>query len=190
MHTYTRSLCPMLKTGVVSTRVMGFGAWLRSAREERGLSLRQLAERAHNVCTFGYIAQLERETLGKKGQTYQPDLEIVDALAVALEKPMDEARLAAGYAPLSPAEPQPPQNLEELMAALESLGVTHLEWADPEKIKHAPPEAFADVLRAIRLAIRIALEQQEQQNKQDDDDVTNTTTTTTKEIIDYSSHAS
>ena len=77
-----------------------FGEWLKIARENKGYSLRQLESRINKLCTFGYLHQLERGETGKKGQTYSPDIEIVDALAVALDKPIDDARLAAGYAPL------------------------------------------------------------------------------------------
>lgn len=68
---------------VVNT--MGFGQWLKEARTQQRLSLRELAARTNGACTFGYLSQLENGRGGKKG-IYQPDIEIVDALAGALSK--------------------------------------------------------------------------------------------------------
>jgi transcriptional regulator with XRE-family HTH domain len=80
------------------TKMMNnFGEWLVKWRGESGLSLRNLEKRINKICTFGYLNQLEQEVKGKKGQVMRPDENIVEALAVALNRPIDEARLAAGY---------------------------------------------------------------------------------------------
>lgn len=133
---------------------MSFGSWLKQARAERGLSLRQLARRANNVCTFGYIAQLEHETRGKKGQEMRPDLEIVDALAIALDKPINDARSAAGYAPLS-ATPQEPQTARELIDRLWELGI-HIEFADID-IDSGDPETLERVKGVIAAVVKASL---------------------------------
>lgn len=79
---------------------MTFGSELKKKRTEKRFSLRELARRTNDVCTYSYIAQLEGERGGKKG-TYSPDVEIVEALAKALDWDINEARLAAGYAPVN-----------------------------------------------------------------------------------------
>jgi transcriptional regulator with XRE-family HTH domain len=130
---------------------MGFGQWLKAARQQRGYTLRELANRAHNVCTFGYIAQLERETAGKKGQEYQPDVEIVDALATALDRPIAEARLAAGYA----APPKEPQTVDELVQELYRLGILdHIEFT--EEFDDSP-EALERVKTSLGVVLRTIL---------------------------------
>ena len=78
---------------------MHFGDWLRERREERGLSQGDLAKAANDVCTSAYISNLERGVyVGKNGEASRPSVEIVDALAAALNVPLVEARVAAGYA--------------------------------------------------------------------------------------------
>ena len=138
--------------------MMDFGEWLRAARTSKGYSYRTLAKRANNVCTFGYISQIESGVTGKNGKPFQPDLEIVDALAAALGKDIDEARLAAGYAPRSLTAGRP-ESLDELMALLERAGIDHIEFADRDKFADASPDDLEKVLDSIRIAVEVALQQ-------------------------------
>ncbi len=76
----------------------GFGKWLKAKREARGLSMRALVEKADNVCSPSYIAQLETNYyIGKRGNPMQPSEEIVKKLAIALGEFVNEARKAANY---------------------------------------------------------------------------------------------
>ncbi len=76
----------------------GFGKWLKAKREAQGLSMRALAEKADNVCSASYIAQLETNYyVGKRGNPMQPSEEIVEKLAIALGEIVNEARKAANY---------------------------------------------------------------------------------------------
>jgi len=76
----------------------GFGKWLKAKREAQGLSMRALAEKADNVCSPSYIAQLETNYyVGKRGNPMQPSEEIVEKLAIALGESVNEARKAANY---------------------------------------------------------------------------------------------
>ncbi|MDQ3711303.1 MAG: helix-turn-helix domain-containing protein [Acidobacteriota bacterium] len=76
----------------------GFGKWLKAKREAHGLSMRALAEKADNVCSPSYIAQLETNYyVGKRGNPMQPSEEIVEKLATALGEFVNEARKAANY---------------------------------------------------------------------------------------------
>jgi transcriptional regulator with XRE-family HTH domain len=89
-----------MQYATTNTLTMGhFGEWLRAARNARGLSLRRLEERIGGICTYSYLSQLENGETGKKGNVYRPDREIVVALARALDVPVDEALIAADYAP-------------------------------------------------------------------------------------------
>lgn len=76
-----------------------FSDWLKTYRKESGLSLMQLKAAIGDLCSDAYLSKLENDRYrGKKGKPALPDIEIVDALATALNRPVDEARLAAGYA--------------------------------------------------------------------------------------------
>jgi len=80
------------------TEIDGFGKWLKVKREAQGLSMRALAEKAGNVCSASYIAQLETNYyIGKRGNPMQPSEEIVEKLAIALDEFVNEARKAANY---------------------------------------------------------------------------------------------
>ena len=140
-----------LVKGLVNT--MAFSEWLKQARDDRKLSLRELARRTNGACTFGYLSQLENSRGGKKG-VYQPDIEIVDALAKALDKNIDEARLAAGYAPTF--QTSPPQSIPELIEALERLGIEAplLYGGYPDD---PDGEGFREVLERIYLDIQLVV---------------------------------
>jgi len=79
-------------------KINNFGKWLKAKREAQGLSMRALAEKADNVCSPSYIAQLETNYyVGKRGNPMQPSEEIVEKLAIALGGSVNEAREAANY---------------------------------------------------------------------------------------------
>ena len=85
-------------------KIDGFGKWLKAKREAQGLSMRALAEKADNVCSPSYIAQLETNYyVGKKGNPMQPSEEIVEKLAIALSESVNDARQAANYPPIDEA---------------------------------------------------------------------------------------
>ena len=82
----------------LSIEINGFGKWLKAKREAQGLSMRALAEKADNVCSASYIAQLETNYyVGKSGNPMQPNEEIVEKLAIALDEFVNEARKMANY---------------------------------------------------------------------------------------------
>ncbi len=82
----------------LSIEIDNFGKWLKVKREAQGLSMRALAEKADNVCSPSYIAQLETNYyIGKRGNPMQPSEEIVEKLAIALGEFVNEARKAANY---------------------------------------------------------------------------------------------
>ena len=117
-----------------------FSKWLKDYRRESGLTLIQLRDAIGNLCTDAYLSRLENDRFaGKKGKPAQPSLEIVDALAKALNRPTDEARLAAGYAPLSKTLPLP----EPVAKAFARSG--HLNENDMELIAN-----FVDMLESQR----------------------------------------
>jgi transcriptional regulator with XRE-family HTH domain len=78
-----------------------FDRWLKEAREKRGWSGPELAERAHT--TKQTVSQIERQQPHPvSGAPYRPSMAMVDKLARALGLSIGEARRAAGFAaPLS-----------------------------------------------------------------------------------------
>ena len=80
-----------------------FGEWLRAKRQARGWSLRELANRAGDVCSPQYISQLEKNAYpGKDGEPMQAGEIIVERLAAALGEPVNEARALANYPRIDP----------------------------------------------------------------------------------------
>lgn len=78
---------------------MSFGKWLSEKRMAANLTQPELAKRVG--FSASYVSALERdEPNARDGSPRRPRVEKVDKLAKALGVPKDEARLAAGYAPL------------------------------------------------------------------------------------------
>lgn len=76
-----------------------FGEWLKTQRNNKKWSTRKLAGKAGNVCTAGYITQIENNSyVSKKGKPMRPCEEIITALAEALDADVNEALELAGYA--------------------------------------------------------------------------------------------
>lgn len=77
---------------------MNFGKWLLEKRKEQRLTQTGLGVRA-GIST-SYVSTLEREQPhGITNAAPQPTVEVVESIAKALNADIDEARLAAGYAP-------------------------------------------------------------------------------------------
>lgn len=96
-----------------------FGKWLRARRLDLGLTQAELGERIDRTgqAISAYECGTVRSTSGRK---IRLDVSVVDALARALQAPINEAREAAGYAPVlkssqpSPAVVQATRYLEDL----------------------------------------------------------------------------
>ena len=101
-----------------------FGDWLRETRTRKGIGVRELAALVEGECSASYISYLERNVyVSKNGKPTRPSESIVSALAGALEVPINEARLAAGYSAVTTGI-----SIDELMRDFASLfaGYLHL----------------------------------------------------------------
>lgn len=126
---------------------MTFGKWLVAKREAIGLTQPQLAKRAG--ISVSYVSALERdEPNAKDGSPRRPRIEKVDKIAKALGVPTDEAREAAGYAPLDPK----PKTAREALAAIEKLipGFEGVLWS-----KDMTDEDAEDMLEAFKVIARL-----------------------------------
>lgn len=81
------------KVGQVAT----FATALKSARNARGLTQRQLIERCGNQFTESYVSQLENGKRHENGELIRPSRDVVDSLADALRKSRTEFRKLTGY---------------------------------------------------------------------------------------------
>jgi transcriptional regulator with XRE-family HTH domain len=119
----------------------GFGGWLKRRREFRGLTQKQLGERAG--VSQSYIARLERGT-------HEASRDVVEAIAAALGVSQKEALRAAGLLPLLQVETEYFDD-PDTIAVLESYrGLTP---AGKELVKSAiksVEEIAAEVVREHR----------------------------------------
>ena len=82
-------------------KVSEFGKWLRKWRKARGLTQKQLAGKSG--CVHSLISAYERGVRSDvSGDYMRPETRLVERLATALDRPVEEARALAGYLP-SPA---------------------------------------------------------------------------------------
>lgn len=84
----------------------------------------------------------------------RPRVEKIDAIARALGVSVDEARLAAGYAPAKPLAK--PQTIPELVAALEQMGIEapqlfggYPQDPDGEGFKEIVERIWLDILMVV-----------------------------------------
>lgn len=94
---------------------MSFGEWLRKNLNSSGLSNSELARRVEISST--YIGNLVRDYSPNmtSHRAPRPSEAVVEKIAKALGRPLNEARLAAGYAPLGE------ETMEGLFSGYESL---------------------------------------------------------------------
>jgi transcriptional regulator with XRE-family HTH domain len=114
-----------------TVQINPFGEWLKTKREEQGLSIQALAEKAGNICSASYLAQIETDYyFGEKSNPMKPEEATVEKLATALNQSIDEARKAAGYLPFEPSSEEEIKG--ELLDALhkyKQLSVKSREFA-------------------------------------------------------------
>lgn len=97
-----------------------FGNAIREKRKEQRLTVEAAAKKIG--ISKQYLSVLERAVPSLyTGKSIVPKLETVDLIAGALNWNLDEARLAAGYAPKTIT--RRPETIPELVAALEQLGI-------------------------------------------------------------------
>lgn len=151
--------------------ISSFGQQLKQKRKKAGLTQSQLAQRANYICTEAYISQLENNKyVGKKGEPMRPSVEIVDALAIALNWSVGEARVAAGWAP--PVEsPEHKNRLETLVENLkESVMRSGAGELEDERVQE---KVFRNLQRIAETMIQDELEEQRQKSKKARKDAAN-----------------
>jgi transcriptional regulator with XRE-family HTH domain len=127
----------------MSAEFLFFGEWLKARRLERRMSQETLAGKAD--ISKAYVSALERgKPHPSSARPRQPDLNVVDRIALALGVALDEARQAAGYAPPprsilphaapeTPTSPTPSPDSRSNMPSLaspEALQCAFESWAE------------------------------------------------------------
>ena len=97
-----------------------FGDVLRSELRNKGVSAAQLSRRS-GVTKQHLSKLLNNERSTRTGTVTKPSVETVHKIARGLGWNIDEALLAAGYAPKTIT--RRPETIPELVAALEQLGI-------------------------------------------------------------------
>ena len=140
---------------------MSFGKLILTRRKALDLTQAQVAERVG--VSVSYISALERaESFGKYERERKPSVEVVDKLAKALQIDGDELRVKAGYAPGQPLVIKKPSTLDELVEALEALGVENLHFHEHDRLRTATPRQLQEVLDAVKLAVQLIIARQGQ----------------------------
>ena len=77
---------------------MTLGQLIKTERNKRGWSIRDLADQIGNICRHQYLSLLEKDPVSKKsGDPIKPRREILEALAKAFRLPVHTVLHAAGY---------------------------------------------------------------------------------------------
>lgn len=131
-----------------------FGEYLRKALDDAGMRPAELARRS-GITKQGLSRLLNDTPHTITGAPPKPELSTVEKIARALGLDVNEARLAAGFAPS--AKEMPPENLQELVQALYKLGIiSHIEFADLEELKDSS-EALDRVRASLGAAFTASL---------------------------------
>jgi transcriptional regulator with XRE-family HTH domain len=148
------------------TMLIEFGQWVRQWREEWGYSQEALAVLVG--VTKGYISNIERaERSSYTGLPSRPDIDIVDKLAVALKRPIIEARNLAGYG----------LPVDQVKTVEDALKVTQL--LDRKGLSDADREAIRPLLESADRMIELLKEKGESsrvvrpESREDVDDLMN-----------------
>jgi transcriptional regulator with XRE-family HTH domain len=103
-----------------------FGEWLKKWRKARGLTQVQLAIKAD--CAQSTVSEYERgEKREGSDEFMRPDPDLLERLATALRRPIEEARALAGYMP-SPV----PVTMKDVDRVLEAQEYSDGEFRDME----------------------------------------------------------
>jgi transcriptional regulator with XRE-family HTH domain len=155
-----------------------FGEMVRVARLEKGWSQRELARRSKKSAT--YITYIESgRNPSAADNVFKPSRDAVEAISRALGLNMDEALMAAGFAPDNQITLRKPQTLDELIDALEQLGISNLMFHEHDRLRTATPRQLQEVLDAVKLAVQLIIARQENEggnnsSGQSHDDESNT----------------
>lgn len=126
--------------------VMTLGDWLRQHRKNKGLTQKQVADRAG--VSFSYVSTLEREQAHSiTAKAVQPRRDRVAALAKAVGGNIDEALKLAGFSPKSAMETESAEFVFKFGAGL--IGYDELTDIQKELVKETA-QHLIDTLRRTK----------------------------------------
>jgi transcriptional regulator with XRE-family HTH domain len=123
-----------------------FGQWLKKWRLARKLTQVELARKAD--CGQSIISQHERGVRQEVGGDFiRPEPDLVERLATALDRPVEEARALAGYLP-SPA-PVTMKDVGQVMESLPAIGYYNRENPQGVSISPALMQEFIQAVKKL-----------------------------------------
>ena len=135
-----------------------FGRRLARWRKTAGLTQGELARRVGVTPT--YISHLEREVgPAGSGQKLRPMIEVVDAIAAALDVPLAEVRCAAGYDP--PEETSASCEVVTNTFGEGDFAALHLMY---ERLTPERRTQFRPIIEMVSRELEMMLKEQEEQN--------------------------
>jgi len=138
---------------------MTFGDVLRRKLQELDLTAAEVARRS-GVTKQNLGRILNNTPHNQSGAIPNPSVETVDRIAKAIKWNINEARLAAGYAP---TEPQ--TRIQKLIAALEAQGIDGLSmFGGFTQLQYMTDEQYDEVLRSIALVIDMSVQRSQQKD--------------------------
>jgi transcriptional regulator with XRE-family HTH domain len=121
-----------------------FGAWLLKWRKARELTQKELGTKAE--CAYSLISQYERGVRSEvSGEYMRPEPKLVERLATALDRPVEEARLLAGYN-ASPV-PVTMKDVGQVMESLPAIGYYSKDNPQGVPISPALMEEFIQAVK-------------------------------------------
>lgn len=130
-----------------------FGEKLRAWRKQRGLTQEQLAKAAG--LNVSYVSNLERDfSANTRSGKPRPSADLCERLARVLHVDIDDALLAAGYAPRT--RQLPPTNAAELIEALAKLGIS-IGGTSLGDLADMTPEQFDNFRRDLEKAVGVTI---------------------------------
>jgi transcriptional regulator with XRE-family HTH domain len=149
---------PSVTFGLVDSSFtsMSFKDYLRQQLDERGMRPAELA-RLSGVTkqNIGRILNDTRHPIS--GGLPQVTRETVEKLAKALGADLNEALLAAGFAPLNSIGP--PTNAAEFLEAIKRIGVPVEFMANLEGLENLTPDDYQRLLDSVAMSVEVSIRQ-------------------------------
>jgi transcriptional regulator with XRE-family HTH domain len=131
------------------TRLELAGAWLQGEREKAEVSQQKVADKSgiHVI----HISRAENGKTGLRRETVEVLVNAINDLSTGHKINVDDALIRFGHS----ADSQlPPRNAQDLIEALNRLGITGFEHIEPYNLE---PEEFQQLLDDIRLVVELRM---------------------------------
>jgi len=155
--THSDSIRPLIAISKEQNNIfcisMTFGQKLKAWREAARLKQTELAARAK--ISVPYLSNLERDfSSNTRSGKPRASEDVCKRLAKALDVPLDEVRLSAGWKSEHPIEREKPKTVQDLLSRLEELGVGAQFFGGIESLPD-DPETLSAILQDIETVLAL-----------------------------------